>query len=91
MDVLASCVYMHHLHASACGGQKKAPASLELELHVRMSISHHMGVGTQPRVLCKNKYYKPLSQMFTVVQAFNLTLGRQRRVDLCEFQGQPGL
>lgn len=35
MDALAACVYLHHIHASACGGQKEASDPLELESHVK--------------------------------------------------------
>ena len=39
-------VYVHHMHAGACGGQKRASDPFEFELQT--GVSCHMGLRLEP-------------------------------------------
>lgn len=41
--VLPACIYVYHVCAHVCGGQKRASDTLELEIW--LLVSHHVGAG----------------------------------------------
>lgn len=49
MNVLPSCMFMHHVHAGTSRGQKKV--SVPLELTSLVSVSCHAGARNETPVL----------------------------------------